>query len=69
MVHTVKGFGIVNKGHSGMDGPYYYTQRGKPEGVFRLWKELLAVNTGKKIQSLAMRLLEHSNGMMRAGMH
>ena len=34
-------------------------------------KELLAGNTGKiiQIQRLAMRLLEHSNGMMRAGMH
>ena len=34
-------------------------------------KELLAGNTGKiiQIQRLAMRLLEHSNGMMRAGTH
>ena len=71
VVHTVKGFGTVNKGHSGMDGPYYYTRRGKSEGLFRLKKELLAGNTGKKIwtQRLAMRLLEHSNGMMRAGVH
>lgn len=52
-----------------MDGPYYYTGEEKSEGVFRLLKEPLAGNTGKKIQSLAMRLLEHSNGMMRAGMH
>ena len=36
VVHTVKGFGTVNKGHSRIDGPYYYKWRGKSEGLCRL---------------------------------